>query len=476
MRRLAPVLAAALLAGAVAAPTAAAHGVSNGRADLPIPEWLFGWAAAVVLVVSFVALAVLWPAPRLEGDSWRPLPRALGRALTSPAVEVVCGTVGVFLLGLTMYAGLLGQQTANANFAPTFVFVIFWVGLVPVSVLFGDVFRLFNPWRAVGRAVAWLSSLVAGQSLPAPLAYPARLGRWPAVVGIAAFTWLELASQDGNVPRFLALAVFVYSAVTFLGMSLYGVNAWADRAEAFSVYFNLFARMSPWERRGRALGVRRPLSGLAHLDRQPGTVALLAVMIGTVTFDGASQGPLFQAAAPGLGAALQGLGLSASVAVETAYTIGIVVAVAVVYGLYRLGVAGARSTDLRHTSGSVAEALVHSLVPIALVYAAAHYLTLLVFQGQALLFLASDPLGTGADLFGTADQSVDYTLIGANAVWYLQVALVLAGHLAALVLAHDRALVLYPDGRSAARSQYWMLGVMVVFTSLALWLLSQVNA
>jgi hypothetical protein len=112
-----------------------------GRSDLPIPEWLFGWAAAMVLVISFVALAVLWPEPRLEGDRWRPLPRGLGKLVASRPVEILCGAVGVALLGAVVYTGLRGTQSPAANFAPTFVFVIFYLGLVPLSVLFGDVFR-----------------------------------------------------------------------------------------------------------------------------------------------------------------------------------------------------------------------------------------------------------------------------------------------------------------------------------------------
>ena len=125
---------------------------------------------------------------------------------------------------------------------------------------------------------------------------------------------------------------------------------------------------------------------------------------------------------------------------------------------------------------SLANAFVHSLVPIALVYVAAHYFTFLLFQGQAMWYLISDPLGKGWNLFGTRDASIDYGLIGATATWYIQVALVVLGHASGLALAHDRALVLYEDSRAATKSQLWMLAVMIGFTSLALWLLSQANA
>ena len=108
-----------------------------------------------------------------------------------------------------------------------------------------------------------------------------------------------------------------------------------------------------------------------------------------------------------------------------------------------------------------------------MVYVAAHYLTFLLFEGQATFYLASDPFGRGWDLFGTADRAIDYTYLSQNGAWYLQVAVVVIGHVCALILAHDRALALYDNPRLAVRSQYWMLAVMVGFTTLALWLLAQ---
>ena len=259
-------------------------------------------------------------------------------------------------------------------------------------------------------------------------------------------------------------------------MALYGVEAWIERGEGFSVYFNLFSRISPLAGRGGRLGLRRPLSGLTDLDAAPGTVALAAVMIGTVTFDGASEGALWQATFFPLMGALEGLGLSPVAAARAASTAGLAAAVALVCALYLLGAAGVKTAASGAKGRGAVGAFVHSLVPIALAYVGAHYLTLLAFQGQAILYLVSDPLGSGADLFGTAGRSIDFGLIGANAIWYAQVAFVVLGHVAALMLAHDRALVLYGGGRAATRSQLPMLAVMVAFTTLALWLLSQANA
>ena len=452
-----------------------AHGLV-ARSDLPIPEWLFGWAAAMVLVISFVALAVLWPEPKLERPGWRPLPSGIGRVLASRPVEILCGLVGTFLLGLVIYAGLRGVQSSTANFAPTFVYVIFWLAFVPASVLLGDVFRAFNPWRAIGRGVAWVARAAARGDLPAPLAYPEKLGRWPAALGIFLFATLELVAANGDRPEHLAIATLVYSAATFIAMALYGVEQWCDRGEAFSVYFNLFSRLSPVETRDGVVGLRPPLSGLPRLAPAAGTVPLLAVMIGSVTFDGASEARPWTGWSPDIAQFFQDVGLSPKSSLELTFLLGLLVTCVLVWGFYRLGILGARSVGGGFSANRLANAFIHSLVPIALAYVAAHYFTLLLFQGQALAFLASDPLGDGSDLFGTANSQIDYTIIGGEATWYWQVGFVVAGHVAGLILAHDRALALYDDARLAVRSQYWMLAVMVGFTSLALWLLSQANA
>lgn len=144
-------------------------------------------------------------------------------------------------------------------------------------------------------------------------------------------------------------------------------------------------------------------------------------------------------------------------------------------GLLWLGIPGMRSVDRSHPARELALRFAPSLVPIALAYMIAHYFSLLAYQGQAAAYLASDPLGKGWDLFGTATSTIDYSVVGANGIWYVQVAALVFGHIAGLVLAHDRALVVYDEPRTATRSQYWMLAVMVAFTSLGLWLLSAAN-
>lgn len=467
--RAAATLAAALAVVLALPAPAEAHGLT-GPADLPLPGWLFAWAAAAVLMVSFVGLAVLWQTPQLEEHKgFRPVPRRLSRALANRATAAVAGALGVGLLVLTVCSGLVGLQSPDDNFAPTFVYVIFWVGLVPLSVLFGDVFRAFNPWRAIGRA----AGLVTRGRQP-PFRYPTGLGRWPAAVGLFGFAWMELAYADGADPSMLAVAALVYTAITLGAMALFGTEAWISRGEAFSVYFNLFSRLSPvtmWDDR---LGLRRPLSGLSTIEPLPGTVALLIVMIGNVMFDGASEGSPWIDLAPDLQKFFVDLGFGSDTALEQTATVGMLVALAIVTVIYAVGVAGVRAIDSRPIV-SVARSFVHTLIPIAAVYVLAHYFSLLAYNGQAILHLASDPLGEGWDLFSTAGVTIDYGIVGATAIWYIQVGVLVVGHVCGLVLSHDRALALYGRAHAAATSQYCMLAVMVAFTTFGLFLLSQAN-
>jgi hypothetical protein len=280
------------------------------------------------------------------------------------------------------------------------------------------------------------------------------------------FTWIELVGGWADTPATLTNAIVGYTVVTLAAQSVWGVETWTRRGEGFSVYFNLLSRISVFETRDGVVGVRPPLGGLPRLDPVPGTVAFVMVMIGTVTFDGLSQGQLWADITGDL--AFEAPRLTA--------TLGLAAGIALVSGFYALGIAGARSVGGDLDTARLRRAFVHSLVPIALVYVAAHYLTFLLFEGQSIAYLVSDPLGEGWNLFGTATATVDYSVIGATTFWYIQVGFVVAGHVTGLVLAHDRALSLYDQAKLAVRSQYWMLAVMVGFTTLALWLLNEANA
>jgi hypothetical protein len=446
-----------------------AHGLV-GRTDLPIPKWLFGWAAAVVLVISFAALAVLWPKPELQEDRGR-------RWFRMPAfVEPLLGLLGVVAFVAVVYSGLSGAQDAQDNLAPTIIYAHFWVGMAVVSILFGDVFRALNPWRAIARFIAWVASRVSKDEMPAPLEYPAKLGRWPAAISILIFTWVELAYVNRDDPSQLAIMALAYAAVQLIGMSFYGIEKWEDRADGFQVLWSTYARLSPFRRHGRELWRRPPLNGAPRLDTVPGTLALLLVAIGTTSFDGFSNGPAWGSLGPDISKFFGDIGFGLTARGELSNTVGLVGMCLLVGLFYHLGIRGMTRVGTGHTTGELARSFAHTLIPIAFAYALAHYFSLLMYQGQALGYLISDPLGHGSDLFGTADAGIDYNVVTATSIWYVQVGALVTGHVAGLMLAHDRALAIYSRPRDAVRSQYWMLIVMIGFTSLGLWLLSALTS
>lgn len=460
------VVAASLLVACLGfASPADAHGIF-APPPLPIPRWLFMWGAAAAVILSFVALGALWTRPRLEAAGER-------RIATFPRVlDPLCGAVGVLAFAFLVYTGLHGSQLPPDNLLPSFVFIAFWVGLVPLSILFGDVFALFNPWRAVGRAAGcarqrWLSGW-----LPKPLTYPERLGPWPAALGLIAFAWLELIDVNGSNPTRLATFALGYAGLQLVGQCLFGVRAWSRNGDAFGAYFGLLSRVAPLRWQRGTVFVRMPLSGLSELPARSGTVAVLAAMIGTTSFDGVLSGPAWNRHILGpLIGRFSDVGLSYAHAVEAAQTTGLLVLPLMIATLYVLGCWGMRRSVGGDSLKAPALRFAHSLVPIAVAYVMAHYLTLLLIQGQALAALMSDPLGRGSDLFGTALWQIDFNWIAPATFSYLQVAMVLVGHVAGLTLAHDRALVLLGDWRVANRSQLWTVAIMVGLTLFALWLL-----
>ena len=452
------------------------------KQDLPIPAWLFAWAASIVLIVSFFALSAAWRKPRFEDERWRPGAAWVTTALLNPVTQVLCGALGVFLLGVAAYSGIEGTEAPDRNFAITFLFVTVWLGFPFFSAMLGDLFRPFNPWRAIGRVAGVGFQLVAGQPA-AHLRYPERLGRWPAAIGLLAFVWLEVVyGSSGGVavgldPHAAGVAALVYTAYTLAMMALFGVEEWCRRGETFSVYFGMFAQLAPFGTEDGRIGRRRPLAAAARWATIPGSAAVVLASIATTSFDGAQDGALKSTIESVIGT-VEDVGFGALGATRVTDTLFLLAVFAGVAAVYALGVRGMRSVPGSPPFRTLFQGFAHTLIPIALAYLVAHYFSLFVYQEQAqFTYLLSDPLGTATtDLFGTAEAGIDFRLLSPNLIWYVQVGALVVGHVLGLTLAHDRALVYWRDYRRASRSQYWMLAVMVAFTCFGLYLLSSANA
>jgi hypothetical protein len=450
-----------------------AHGIGGVR-DPVLPDWLMYYAGSLVLILSFVALAVLWRRPMLEGHGdGRPLSERWQRLLLWPVWRIILGALSVGLLVVVWLAAFVGRPDAGDNLAPTFVWVLFWLGLVPLVVIFGNLWSVLSPWKAVADAVAWLWSKT-GRGWEPAAAYPERLGRWPAAALLFAFATLELAYPRAAEPRTLALAIVIYSWITWAGMLVYGRREWVENGEAFNVYFGLLSLIAPFavqKRDGRRLVVvRPPLTGLTLPQHRPGTVAFVVVMLGSVAFDGLSRQQWWQDRLYNLESEYIVDSPRTADLVATGFNgLGLLAAVVGVAILFLVAVWAARAVS--GTREGLASVFVASLIPIALAYSVAHYFTLLVNQGQYALPLSSDPFGKGWDIFGTSDFQPSL-FNSPNAIWYVQVGVLVVGHVVGLTLAHDRAVALWGSARTAVQTQYAMLALMVLYTCTGLWLLS----
>ena len=442
-RRLAQV--ALLAAALVSVPSPALAHAVGARGDLPLPVWLVGYGASAVLVVSFVALGRLWRHPRLRR-------LAVGHAVPAPldttvrALEWVARAAGVVLFAWVWAAALAGPLATVDNIAPYAVFVILWVGGLVASATVGDVWSRVSPFET-GLAV-WRAAV--GER--GPVRHLPRLGVWPAAGGLLVFGWLELVYPYPSDPRSVGVAITLYLVWIVGGMLVAGAG-WLRSAELFGALFRVVSAIAPLHRddTGR-LRLRPPLVGLADLPTPPGTTALVLVALAITTFDGVTRQVWWE---DGLLATRSGW---EAVPVATA---GLLVTTAVVSGLY----AWAMRQTARETGGettALMAAYAPSLVPIALGYAVAHYFSLLVFEGQRIFILASDPFGLGWDLFGTAGAEVDFTVISTTALAWVMAGAIVLGHLAGVLLAHERTLEA-PQER-AGRGQVALLVVMVTYT------------
>ncbi|MDH3262138.1 MAG: hypothetical protein OEM81_09935 [Acidimicrobiia bacterium] len=444
IRRAGFVALAAALITSIPVP-ALAHGI-GGRADLPVPVEFFLYGAGVVLIVSFIALALLWPVPRLQGG---PRPTLVtSNPIGRPGK--VLAAIGLAGLLLVVVAGLFGVQNGSRNVGPVLVWVDFWLVVPFLGALFGNLYTKVNPWRTLG-------SMVGTDERPALLE---RLGVYPAALALLLFTWMELVSPDGGQPRTLAIAALVYTAYAIGLMVWAGPSTGLQIGDAFTTYNRLISAISPFGRDREGRLVRRGwIRALPVLPRWRGLTAFVVLMIGTVSYDGLSGTQWWRDL----------LGSDAGTVLWD--TLGLLFISAVIGAGYWVASWGAvkLAGDQRRTR-DVAASFAHTLVPIALAYAFAHYFTLVLFEGQLLISTLSDPFGQGWDLFGTADRAVNYWM-SPTVVWYVQVAAIVVGHVTGVILAHDRALAEFPPVR-AVRSQYAMLVLMVALTSLGLTILA----
>ena len=452
------------------ASSAQAHGFGQ-RYDLPLPLSFYIAGACVAIVVTFLIVGLFvrdvprsQAYPRLDLSASR-----LGRLIASPGLAFALNLCGLAIFIITIIAGFRGQQDPYRNIAPTLVWIIWWVGLAYVCAFVGNLWTCINPWRTIFESAEVIYCGLTGRpALSLGLPYPEKLGAWPAFLLLLAFSWTELIYPSPAVPLHIAWLAIGYSAVTFLAMFAFGCEVWLEHGEVFSLVFGTFARFAP-----AGGGMLRPF-GAGLLDSRGVSTSMMAfvlLLLSTVLFDGVLGTPEWDKVENALAATMPAFGGAVFIPVRT---VGLVAFWATFFGAY-VAVSALMSAvmDRRLSPLDLARRFAFTLVPIAIGYHVAHYLTFLLIQGQYIIPLASDPFGFGWNLFGTADYRVDIATVGARFAWSTAVIAILVGHIAAVYLAHLKAMQTLDTRHAALRSQVPLTALMVVYTFVSLSILAE---
>jgi hypothetical protein len=400
-----------------------AHNVSAG--SLPAPSWLLGYVGAFAVLATAAALRGSWGDARLAAVSTEAFDvdaawtDDVGIGRTRPWTQRIGQIGGLLLLAGVLYASIVGPDTAAANISPVAVFVVWWVAMPIVCLAAGDVMRAVNPFAPV---VQWVERMRPNLPSREHLA-PA----WTAAVFLWVFEWYFVAYHRPGSPRATAVLLGAYAAAALGGGIAWG-SSWLRRGEGFgglSVGIAGLVRPRP----GSATGALLPIS---------------VVLVSTTAFDALSNTAWWVDVA----------GSTTGWARTGVSTVGLVWITAVVTAVAMAGIRFLAEGDTSARDACTGLFGI-ALLPLALAWFLAHDLTLLLFEGQNFIALLSDPLGRGWDLFGTIDRTIDYRVVTAGWVRWVQLVALLLGHVAAVVLAHDGAIGLF--GRRRGMRVTWVV-------------------
>ena len=444
------------------------------RYDLPASLAIYLFAAGGVVVISFV-LVVMFAGDQVGEKAIdyprRPVPLLLAAA-RSPWPRLVGGIVGVAALLAVVITGLFGLTDPTRNPAEYLVWIFFWAGTVILSGLVGNLWYLLNPWAAIYDAVTRVVRIRPVLKLP-------NVGVWPAAAAYFSFACLELTTGMANRPWLVATVAVVYSVVTLAGMVAFGRDEWLGHCEGFTVLFDIVGRFSPIEAErddlGRIVAVYVRPWGVGLLKPAASgwdRVMFVILMLSTLAFDGILATPAWQDFNVALEPVWLPMGSFGFFFIRTLGLTLLTVAFLLIFVAFMEAVIyfGSRKVDLKTTVSGFAL----TLVPIALVYNAAHNYSYVMVQSQGLIPLLNDPLGKGWSLWpAVAGYKPSFALAQASTVWFAQIILIVLGHVIAVYLAHLRAGERFRTAQRALLSQYPMLLLMVMYTMTSLWILAQ---
>ncbi len=458
------------------------------RYDLPLPLWLFVSGGALTVMISFVIIALFThPAKKIFHKKFNILGTSIGSFLIHPmCINSIRSTfLAIFLLIVT--TGFCGSQNPLNNLSIVMTWVIAWVGLAFICALLGNFWALINPWNTIFLYLEIGYAKLTGNNFPIFKEYPAKLGYWPACIFFFCFAWLEINWSASNTPSAVASAISIYSALTFLGMLVYGRETWLKYGECFSLVYELFSKFSISEGRisleKKEWFLRPPGIGLLIKGSNPPKITLvffILLLLSTVTFDGFTETETFQQISLSYNEYLktetsQKFYEFAEPLFDTIALLSFPLIFITIYGFFIW--LGAFMDEETQRTIKLARIFIYSILPISIAYHLSHYISLLAIEGQLAIRLISDPFGFGWDLFNTSAYKTDITIINAKFVWYFSVILIVVGHIIAVFIAHMEAMRIFadrPQGRYGTLiSQIPMIVLMIGYTMLSLWIIAQ---
>jgi hypothetical protein len=464
-----------LISGVFFAGTAQAHSFDE-RYDLPIPLEFFLVGGGLVIILSFVLISLaskFWPASTSLSTN---------RSFVIPphflwVTRVFLRTLGLICFVAVLGAGFWGPGNPLLNLAPNFIWITWWLGLSITISLLGNFWPLCNPWETLFDISGWVIKQLRANPVATkpPLLFPKALGLYLATVFLLAWSWMEVVYPIAFVPFRVATIALLWSVLNLMGMYLFGKSTWMSRGDVFSLYFSMLGQFGifSYSPKTRTLNFRLPGEGVlidgAVWRNVNGVAAFIVAMLAIVLFDGlhGSQAwGLFKQILEWLGliqlSASDYLGGTAGLFLVWLFFAGSFYISCCISGRYT-----SVSTD------SLANNFSLSLIPIAVAYLVAHNFSSLMIQGQSIIFLVSDPLGLGWDLFGTANFRPNIGIIDAGTTWYLAVISIVLGHVIALILNHCLAMRLVHSTRKAALMTIPQAVLMVMLTMLSLIIIAE---
>lgn len=430
----------------IAAASNVAAGLSGGGGDVSVPTWLYLATGGGAIGASALLTMLVTDRDVIGTYHDRAIETTTDRLLS--AGSLLFGVLGLLGLAIILVAGISGPNIGLVSATVLLTFVGGRALLTITAYAVGNPWPALNPWRRIAAA------LPNGYE-----SYPSAFGSWPAVVALLTFVWLEVVAPLTLSARALVFVLVMYSLFTISSAVIFSPETWFRRGDPLSLWFRLYGAVAPIQRTDDGFELRFPGSRLSDDDLIPDTsvVAFVLALVWELTYSGFIVTPVGVRTVK----ALVGLGVPPVIV----YLLLLVGGFGLFWKVYWIAIDRTRDRAETYLSRRyLGLRFAAPLLAIAAGYHFAHYIGFALSLWPSLFDALAMPLNP-------PPNPTRYTLPG----WfgYVEIAGILLGHVLAVWIAHTVSFDLFPGKLQAIRSQYPLIVVMVFFTMVSLYLVSQ---